>query len=248
MGPLTAIIPFPRRVRLGDRDFRVGELRLLDLAELQACLDETQPDTLGELFLKLDDADEQTRRELLADAWERVIEQGPPTIWDERGARWLLTVEGLSTLILIALRRWHPLETAECIELARQVDWHQYAALRRALFGSKPLKVLERLLGLESESPGGPDIKWPQAIAEVAQSYHLPLEAVYRCTLTEFAVLRTGGKPADSEEGRPIEEGEDLATAMREQYKRFHGHYPPEESEAIGAGQQGTGRPDALTE
>lgn len=234
LGPITALVPVPRKVRLGDRDFRVGEFRLIDLAEMQASLDESVPDVLDEVLEKTEGADAETRRSVLADAYDRLA-SGLPTIWDDRGSEWFGTVEGLATFVFVALRRYHPeIQAAEVVDLCLQADPRQIDRMRRICFGVRPLKALERMLGLVPiERPGpGPRTPWTQLVAEVADQYKCAdLSVIYQRTLTEFAALRTGGRLADDEEGVEIPDDADMARLAREQFERFHGRPPEPEDE-----------------
>lgn len=225
MGPITAIIPVVRRIELAGRLYRVGEFRLIDLAELQFCLEESQADPVEDVFSRLGELEGPERHKAIADAHEAAVE--PPTIWDDRGSAWLDTVEGLATLLLIALQRHQSIEAEDCVRIANEITPYQLDRLRRIVFGVRSLKVLERLLGLSEPSRRGKPIRWPQLVAEVADAYHTAdLPVIYSRTLTEFAALRSGGK-VDDEEGRELAPGEDLAKAVAEQRRRFYGDNPP---------------------
>jgi hypothetical protein len=226
MGPLTAIFPRSKPVRLGDQEFRVWELRIAELAELQECLDDVFGCPLEGALERLDDApDEDARREILADAYE-AVERGSPTFWDDRGADWMATLQGLAVFLLICLRRSQPWVTADdCIALIPSVTAAQCERLRRVAFGVRPLRLLERLLGIEDE-PEATSLTWAQLVAELCEQYHWTVDDVERLTLTQIAAFRGGGKATDG--GRAIGDDEDAGRLAREQYRRFYGREMPD--------------------
>src|SRR5688500_4734195 len=106
MGPLTRIIPVPRTVKLGREPYRVGELRLVDIAELQGWLDERWPDPMDAIRDKLPGMDEAERRAALLKAHAEA-EKGPPVWGDARAEEEFRCVDGILTILRVALRRHH---------------------------------------------------------------------------------------------------------------------------------------------
>src|SRR4051812_36944254 len=107
MGPLTAIIPRARVVTIGDRDYRIGEVRLSDLADLQAWLDARWPDPVDGLREQPEGRTLERWEAALQDAFD-VAEEGPPCWGTMRGAVELASVGGTVEVLRVALRHHHP--------------------------------------------------------------------------------------------------------------------------------------------
>ncbi len=194
MESITAIFPRRREVTLGGRTFRVDELRLGDLADLQDWLDRSWADPLAGLRERLGDMDVAERRAALAPAYD-VAEAGPPTWGDERGRVLFATGAGILEIFRVALRRHHPeLDVEVVATIAERTTPAEYAALRRALYGVGPLDEIEAWLGLD-QGPSGSPIGWPQAAAEVAELYGWSLEYIEGLTVRQFRAARSGGRP-----------------------------------------------------
>jgi len=194
VGSITAIFPRHREVILGGRTFRVGELRLRDLADLQDWLDRSWADPLAGLRERLNDMDDDERRAALASAYD-VAEAGPPTWGDERGRAILATGAGILEIFRVALRRHHPeLDEEVVATIAERTTPAEYAALRRALYGLEPLDEIEAWLGLD-RGPSGSPIGWPQAASEVAELYGWSLEYMEGLTIRQFRAVRSRGRP-----------------------------------------------------
>jgi len=226
VGPLTAIVPRARIVRLSGKDYRIGEARLSDLADLQSYLDARWPDPAEGLRQQPEGMTLEQWEAALQDAYD-VAEAGPPCWGTLRGAIELASVEGAVEMLRVALRHHHPeLTAADVVALVTGTEdrpamtGEEYAELRRAFFRRDPTEEIEGLLGFVHPQQGTP-IGWPQAICEVAEAYHFELRYIYTLTLSEFAALRTGGKPKVS--GIPLVDGLTPEKAIEQQKKNFYG-------------------------
>lgn len=194
MSSITAIFPRHREVSLGGRTFRVGELRLSDLADLQDWLDRCWADPLAGLRERLRDMDDAERRAALAPAYD-VAEAGPPTWGDEQGRALFATGAGILEIFRVALRRHHPELDAEVVAtIAERTTPVEYAALKRILYGVGPLDEIEAWLGLD-QGPSGCQVGWPRATSEVAELYGWSLEYIEGLTIRQFRAARSGGCP-----------------------------------------------------
>jgi hypothetical protein len=194
VGSITAIFPRHREVALGGRTFRVDELRLADLADLQDWLDRTWVDPLAGLRERLATMGDAERQKALAPAYD-LAEAGPPTCGDEQGRALFATGAGIVEIFRVALRRHHPeLDAGDVATIAERTTPAEYAALRRVLYGVEPMDEIEAWLRSDEGPPGSP-IDWPKAAAEVAERYGWSLEYIEGLTLRQFRAARSGGRP-----------------------------------------------------
>ncbi len=194
MGSITAIFPRHREVALGGRTYRVHELRLADLADLQDWLDRSWVDPLAGLRERLGTMGDAERRDVLAPAYD-LAEAGPPTCGDEHGRAYFATGAGILEIFRVALRRYHPeLEAEEVATIAERTTPAEYATLRRVLYGVEPMDEIDAWLGLDEGPPGSP-IGWAQAATEVAERYAWSLDYIEGLTLRQFRAARSGGRP-----------------------------------------------------
>lgn len=226
MGPITALLPRARIVRIANDDYRIGEARLIDIADLQAWLDARHPDPLEGLRTRPEGMGLEDYERALGDAYD-LAEKGPPVFGTPRGAAEFATAEGTIQLLKVALRHHHPeLDAGDVVGLAvgtedRPAMTHgEYAALRRAFFRKDPCEEAEDLLCFPRPEGGRP-IPWAQAIMEVAELYGWRLADIYSMTVTELAAARTGGKPKVS--GIPLSGGMTAAMAIGRQKRAFYG-------------------------
>lgn len=219
--PITAILPAPRGVQLGDATYLAGELRLSDLATLQAWLESRWEEPLDAIRADLESGtlSRKAEKALLRDAYERA-EAGPPVLFEESGSHHLATPEGVCFLIHLGLCRHNPgWKPEQAVAVARALRPGQFAALRAVLFGADRLTEIERLLGFDHGSGGGrPD--WPKAVLDLASAYPgWTIDYVASLTLTQFALARSGGKsPSHTLTARPGETMEQAAERIRQTF------------------------------
>ena len=229
MGPITNLIPTKRTVSLGGNSYAISQARLIDLAEIQAWLDVQWGDPAADARKAMFDPSltEEQRRAVAARAWEAAT-QRRPTEGEESGDRLLSTAEGMAVVIYLAIRRELPSFTvASAVEALSRATIEELVDLRRAFYGGDAIQEIESMLwGQPPRKAGGPRQTWGQAIDQVAVSHGWTYEYIYTLTIQEFVNARTGGAPRPA--GRPVADGD--ANAVREQYRRFHGHYPEESS------------------
>lgn len=224
MGPITRLIPVPRRLPLGGRDYLVSEMTLRDLAELQGHLDDRHPDALdaveGRLAGVTDPAD---RERLLARAY-RAEWDGPPAYGEPAAVAFYATDEGICLLAWTALRRHQPgLTPAAAVAIADAMTAAEYGRLWRTFHGVDTLEALERLLWGPREPAGGPPVEWTKVVVGVCERFPAyTLAAVYDLTLTELGALRRGGD--EPERGRVLRPGEDPEVALAEYHRLFGGN------------------------
>lgn len=229
MGPLTDLIPTKRTVSLGGKPYAVSPARLIDLAEIQAWLDVQwgDPATQARKAMLNPSLSPDERREIAARAWEAATKDRPVE-GEESGDRLLSSAEGMAVVVFVALRRHQPDFTVlEAVESLSRATVEELVDLRRAFYGSDSILDIEAFLWAQPpRSGGGRRTTWGQAIDHVATTHGWTYEYIYTLTVQEFINARTGGAPRPA--GRPITDGD--PNAAREQYKRFYGRYPDEES------------------
>lgn len=220
MDAITSLVPRARRVTLGGEEYRIGEARLSDLADLQAWLDARWPDPLANLRRRPEGMGLEDYEEALKDAFD-AAEAGPPCWGSPRGMAEFAGAEGMIHFAKVALRQHHPeLDGEDVVRIVLGMEGADFGALQRAFWRPSVEDEVYRLLGFPDPA-SGPAIGWAQAVMETCELYGWPPREVYALTLSEFAAARTGGKPKVS--GIPLEDGLTAAAAIERQKRNFYG-------------------------
>lgn len=211
MGPITAIIPVPRRCTLGGVPVLVSEARLRDMAELQGYLDDEAPDPLGCLLEIAGDADQSATHRRLVQA--RKLAKEGPQLYGSADTSLRQTNAGIAFFLWVALKRHQPEMTAECVvALSADMTAAEFDRIYRVFHGTKPLRLLDRLL----LGPGGDDygrtLTWGEAIDRVARDRGWTYPDVYNLSLTEWRNALRDGEP--ERYGRRLRDGETLEEAL----------------------------------
>src|SRR5688572_12637319 len=106
MNRITCLVPRKSDARMGNRIFRVGEMRLLDLADLQAWLDDRWEDPLEALGASLWHLQDQERRKALLDIWD-ASEAGPIQWGTPQGVHEFKSAEGIIQTLTVILNQHH---------------------------------------------------------------------------------------------------------------------------------------------
>lgn len=230
LGPITRVCPVPRRVTLGDRDYLVGEFRLIDLAELQAWLDESHPDPFDVLDERVQSAEtDEARQRAVAEAYA-LAERGPSLVLGDGEQSALETTEGRLRVLSLALSRYQPeLTELDVVTIEGQLGPGQYAKLYRVLMAIDAEHTLARMLGAEPLHGGvGRPPSWGELIDDLARSHGWTYDDIFALTLSQFANARSGGKRVEMAiQRRP---GETQAQAAERQRRLFREDARPAES------------------
>lgn len=215
--PLTRVLPAPVVIRLGGRLVAVGELRLIDLAELQQWLTDQVPHPLDALPPAGLDPDPESRRSRVLAAWEAAKDY-PPRFGSASARPLLASAAGLVRVLGLCLRRGDPAATeADALDLATAMDALDWARLHRVAYGGESWQELLRELDPPADDPAPPP-NWVEAILDVVEHRHWTFEQVGHLTLSQWRALRGGANAfAYRCEPRP---GETLAEA-RERERRM---------------------------
>lgn len=224
MGPITSIIPVPRRCPVGGEDVYISELRLRDVAELQAVLDADWPDPLDAAAESLARAgDDPKERFISLVPLHEAAETGPPAYGTAAGNAYFMTPEGGACLLWVAGRRHTPgLDPATAARLYMRATVDEIARVWRAAHGVSPLKALEKMLwdclpGAADAPGGGRAVTWAEMIDELARANHWTYEYIYDLTLSEWLYSRNMGKAAETaRRAAPGRSAEELARINRE--------------------------------
>jgi hypothetical protein len=213
MGNISAILPSPRPVTLGEATYRVGELRLCDIAKLQGWLDSRWPNPMDALRDKLPDMEEAERRDALRQAHDEAT-KGPPCWGDERSHEEFRCVDGLLTILRVALLRSHPgLSDGDIEAIACVMTRDQYRALMATLEWDDPVDEIEWNMGIR-QRPGGNPVTWERVVFETCEAFGWTVEEVSLLTIRQIISLRRGGRPM--ERGIVVRPGMDAESVRRE--------------------------------
>lgn len=217
---LSRLYPRPREVTLAGRIYRVGEVRVGDLATLQHWLDGRWQDPLDAIRDSLGSMEESELRAALRGIWDE-CEEGPPTWGDERSDALFATGSGILQIFRSALARYQPeLDEEAVTAIAERTSRAEYAALQRAWFGVEPGDEVARMLEVDPGDRGSP-IGWPQAICEVCEAYGWTIEYVETLTISQLCAARRCGKPV--ERGTAVQPHTDLQERVRRARLKVHG-------------------------
>jgi hypothetical protein len=187
-------ISVPRPIVLGGRTYLARELRVQDFAALEALAAALAGDPLA----KLDPADHAALR-----AAHTAAEDWPPSWGSEACQRAVFgTAAGRALLLTLVLRDSGPgPDDGAGLAGLTAVEWD---ALERVAFGVDPRRTLDRLVyeaaGITVPASRGPrGVPWEQAIAETCAMLHKTPAEVGAMTLSEVALVRSGGKPPERE-------------------------------------------------
>ena len=207
MNRITTLVPRKTDVQLGNRIFRVGEMRLLDLANLQGWLEDQWEDPLEALRGRLTHLQGKERRNTLGAIWE-ACEAGPPVWGTSRANKLFHTAEGIVQTFMAILGEHNPDLTREDIEdiaeeTANHPDgWKQYQTMIRAWQPVDSIEELAFMLGMDS-GPQGKPVTWVQAVCQTCDAMGWTIEYVMGLTMRQFKAIRSGGKPKQF--GMPVQ-------------------------------------------
>lgn len=229
MEVITAVFPRPASVTLAGRPFLVDELRVGDVAELQAWLDRSHDPlaAVRPLFgaAWVDPADRGK-----FDAAVDLVDEGPPAWGDARAAELLATPMGLFMFLSVVLKRHQPTLTAtELVDLMGAMGPGEYSSLGEAVHRVDPMDVLSRAIdrhaGTAPDPGDGSPYKWREWAYRVAESTGYTFAEMAELTLTQFFSILSGGK-APERGGRAIRPGEDVEAIARRRAAWFAGADP----------------------
>jgi hypothetical protein len=133
--PISRVIPVPRVVILGGGPRVADELRIGDMARLQAWLEEQTPHPLAEIPPEWADPEPRTRPARLKAAWEASA-SWPIRYGTAEGSRLLGSTEGRAYFLTLCLRRSDPgFGLADALGLILRIAPLEWAALRRVAYG-----------------------------------------------------------------------------------------------------------------
>jgi hypothetical protein len=200
------LFPAPKRLTLAGREFRVRQLRVIDIARLEQMFE----DEIGHPLDGLDDAlalyhrrDEMTFDEFadLMDTIGAREEAWPPAFDSEDFRRILHSDAGSAVFLAFVLRRSNgPLSDAEVLDVAEAMSADEWEQVHRAAWGFAPWMAYSAPDEPESEPESEPEampgrgIDWGKAIDEVSRR-GISYEAIGRMTVNQFLNARSEGSP-----------------------------------------------------
>lgn len=204
---LRDAFPGPRRIVLAGVEYSAEEFRLRDLAALESlALDATGGG--GDALLSVDRSDRRAYRRALRRAYDAA------GAWDSAGgasgdgwgspvcdAYLFGTLEGRTAYLAAALRpsRLFPGEARALAESLAPAEW---AALDTVCLAPDRLALVQGQIdaecGIELPPPApGEEMPWAEAVAAVCKDYGLSPEEAGALYLSQFRMLRTGGRRAE---------------------------------------------------
>jgi hypothetical protein len=151
---ITKSLPRPRKVILGGQAYRVGELTLNDMADLQGWIKDNVPHPLTAIRPYLEGLPPEDRRLLLAEAYKDAKDY-PPRFGTPQGNELLFrSRDGFVFFMWTALKRHNRITQAEVEELYPRLTADEIDELFRGAHGSEPEDEIEAM------------VTGPKAIAE----------------------------------------------------------------------------------
>lgn len=196
MSDITRIIPKPVPLTLGGRGFLASELRLDDVAALQAWVSSVIPSPY--------DAAEDGLMSGAGDrAWKRLLSETidaqvswPPEPGDPEAEEVLQSHAGRKVLLALVLRREHPeLSAAEIVSLYPEIAEREYARLVRVAWGADPLSMLSHLVDGPSGGGGRGELDWGAVwFKYLTTAANGP--AFHDLTISQYIAFRCEGSPS----------------------------------------------------
>lgn len=197
---LATLYPQPRSLRLAGLDLVVAELRVKDVAELEAWLAEAS-DPLRNLPHASDDPDPDSRPQRL-DTAEQAALVWPPAVGSPEADALLATLRGRVAYLQVILSRENPdLVRDDYLTLARGMTSGEWASLDRVAWGVHPLKTIRQ----EKYQADGrhPLADWGELLDVLSRERGWTFDEISNLTMGQLAVAARHGKPLDSTEGLP---------------------------------------------
>lgn len=186
--PITSVLPRKQAVRLGGKPYKVGQLRIGDVALLQGIIELETPNPMDSLPLEGDPA----RPAAMEAAWE-AIRQWPPKLGTEEGEAWLLSDVGIVAFVWVCLSRSRPKLTRDEAEaIAQGMTRQEYRILRRVAWGTPLWKEAATELGKLDGEASGPPIDWAEAFRDLADWFGWTPDQVAKLTTSQWRAYRTG--------------------------------------------------------
>lgn len=185
------------------KSYPVHEARLCDLADLQAWVDDRWENPSAGLWDALCAAgDDPTARDKVLFQAYAAIADGPPVYHSDEGTITLFgTRAGLAEFLRVALSRGSPGvdpgPLAEAVESGNVDALAWYDEVCRAFYGSDPLRVIARLLGVPEPKPPGEPLAWSEAVVSLAEKFGWALDYCMSLSVSQFFMAYSGGKPVD---------------------------------------------------
>jgi hypothetical protein len=195
--PITRVCPVARPIPLGGRLHVVDELRIADLAEIQAWLEAESPHPLADMPPSWADPEPETRTARLKVAWEDAA-SWPVRYGSDRAAVLLGTTGGRAFFLYLCLRRGDPgFGVAGALGLLAEVTPIEWAGLRRVAYGLTPRR--------EIADEVAPD-RTPGRLSSWCAAFHRANEApggpgyaeIGELTISQWRNLCSKGKSTDT--------------------------------------------------
>ena len=221
-------------VTLGGQTYLASELRLRDLAQLEAW-------AIASLGSQLDGLGDDASAEELREAW-LATENGSPALGSPLVDQSIFaTLEGRSLFLLLVLRDdGRKLTSDQAREIAASVTAPEWDQLDRRAFSildgdfQEIVRRVDKMLGLPTFVPvkeRSKTVPWPKAVAESVELYHLSFADLAELTLGQWRVLRSGGESDKFGEPMPADsELEDRVMTARGEFWAGHTPGPPADS------------------
>lgn len=177
--PLTRAIPVPRAMKFGGLAIVAHELRLVDLAELQAFVEDSAGHPLAEMPKDL---------EGFRAAWHSAP-SWPPRIGTPEGSAILASPPGRQLFVGLVARRTVDDHLAGAVGLAGPAEW---AAFNRVAWGLSPREEIAGIIAPDATPGGGSD--WCEDVAAICERYHMTPAQVGELTVSQYRMLASGGK------------------------------------------------------
>jgi len=217
---LSELLPEPVALDLAGQEYRVGPLRLRDLAALERWLALAAPDPLRDLPPREADPAPATRRRRLAAARDAAA-SWPPRLGTPAAAELLETGRGAVAYLWILLSRHQDLTVARARDLAGRLTAAEWAALDRIAWGEPPLEAILREVDPEAfgGDPEAAPRDWGETIDRLARERGWTYAEVGELTLAQLACAERHGRPRQP--GGAIASAEDLAEHLERHRRRW---------------------------
>lgn len=219
--PLSRIIPVPRLLEIGGRDWLVSELTLRDVATLEAFVEARLPRPV-DCLPDRGSVPSWAWHTLFEQAWDRA-EEWPPDFDSPLSSDVMQTLHGTAFFLWLTLRRFNSVEFEEAAQLSLMATPRAWREVNRVAYGVEQIDELDRMLEDLGLHPGGA-YPWEENVYRVCESLKLTPDEVADMTISQFFWALRQGKP--KERGLAVDDGmspQEIARKMAQMRKRFYG-------------------------
>lgn len=213
---LLEILPQPRKVTLAGHEYRVSPLRIVDLAKIQAFIEDCIPHPYEGHREAIFASEGRERKKAVMRVQLQVQRADYPPVYPSTFTDVLFaTVIGGSFFYSMILGRDNSIAAEDVDRIVADVTPEERTALDNVLWGVTTAREFELMLNPPIVVSGGKPIDFCETFARIGEKYRMTPDQIGQLTVDQFRVYRDG-------KGRPKVVGADWTMLTPEERQRQH--------------------------